>query len=138
MDNGAIIGFDRLRRPRGLWYGSSIENERNIAAMRNVSAHEYAERLDRSQLSHADKALVDDAFSRMRTIDRKLFALKAERRALADLFLLFISAQAERGGETEGAENDNNPDNAPGINGERKTLYGVHMIVQNTQDLGEQ
>ena len=106
--------------------------------MRNVSAHEYAERLDRSQLSHADKALVDDAFSRMRTIDRKLFALKAERRALADLFLRFIAAQAERGGEREVAENDNTTDNTPGINGECKTLYGVHVTVQNTQSLGAQ
>ena len=101
--------------------------------MRNVSAHEYAERLDRSQLSHADKAIVDDAFSRMRTIDRKLFALKAERRALADLFLRFIAAQEERGSEPEVAENDNNPDNPTSINGERKTLYGVHVTVQNTQ-----
>ena len=106
--------------------------------MRNVSAHEYAERLDRSQLSHADKALVDDAFSRMRTIDRKLFALKAERRALADLFLRFIAAQTKLGGESEDVENDNNPDNPPGINGERKTLYGVHVTVQNTQALAAQ
>ena len=104
--------------------------------MRNVTAHEYAERLDPSQLSHADKALVDDAFARMRIIDRKMFALKAERRALADLFLRLIEAQrAERGAEPEVAENDNNPDNAPGINGERKTLYGVHVTVQNTQAL---
>ena len=103
--------------------------------MRNVGAHEYAERLDRSQLSHADKALVDDAFARMRTIDRKLFALKAERRALADLFLRFIAAQAERGGEAEEAEKGENGDNPPGINGERKTLYGVHVTVQNTQAL---
>ena len=106
--------------------------------MRNVSAHEYAERLDRSQLSQADKALIDDAFARMRTIDRKLFALKAERRALADLFLRFIAAQAERGCEYEEDKKDENGDNAPGINGESKTLYGVHVTVQNTQALGVQ
>ena len=101
--------------------------------MRNVSAHEYADRIDCSQLSRADKALVDDAFTRMRTIDRKLFALKAERRALADLFLRFISAQSERGGEPEGAEKAENGDIPPGINGECKTLYGVNVKVQNTQ-----
>ena len=106
--------------------------------MRNVSAHEYAERLDRSQLSHADKSLVDDAFSRMRTIDRKLFALKAERRALADLFLRFIAAQSEQGGEPEEAEKAEHGDNSPGINGERKTLYGGSVRVQNTQTVAGQ
>lgn len=106
--------------------------------MRNVSAHEYAERLDRSQLSHADKALVDDAFARMRAIDRKLFALKAERRALADLFLRFIAAQSELGGESEEDKNDNTTDNPPGINGECKTLYGESVMVQNTQTVAGQ
>ena len=74
----------------------------------------------------------------MRTIDRKWFALKAERRALVDLFLRFIAAQAELGDEPEEVEKAENGDNPPGINWERKTLYGEVVGVQNVQTVAGQ
>ena len=61
--------------------------------MKNVSAWDYMDRVDTSKMSNADRAEINAAFSRLRALDKKLLAIKAERRAIADKFLAVIAKQ---------------------------------------------
>lgn len=98
--------------------------------MKNVSAYEYIDKLDMNALSIQDRRVADKYFDRMESIDSKMFAMKAERRAMADWFLKAIAAQK--------AKNNDGGDNRGGINGERKTLYGDTAVVQNAQTVAGQ
>ena len=92
--------------------------------MKNVSAFDYMERLDTQALSVEDRRIADKYFARMEAIDSKLFALKAERRAMADWFLSAIAKQKPK--------NNNEGDNQGGMKDSDKTLYGMNIKVINT------
>ena len=98
--------------------------------MRNVSAWEYMDKIDRNLLTHTGRAEVDDAFSRLRLLDKKLIAIKAERRAIADILLAVIVKQAKE--EKEKEQNADDRTSQVAQKEERKTLYGLDVVVHNT------
>ena len=98
--------------------------------MRNVSAWEYMDKIDRNLLTHTGRAEVDDAFARLRLLDKKLIAIKAERRAIADILLAVIVKQAKEEKEKEQNADDRTSQGAQ--KEERKTLYGLDVVVHNT------
>ena len=90
-----IIGRNKLAPRRASCYvfsGQYGPIER-IRSMKNVSAWDYMDRVDTSKMSNAERAEINSAFSRLRALDKKLLAIKAERRAIADKFLAVIAKQ---------------------------------------------
>ena len=85
------------------------------------------DRIDQNALSNAEQSEIDASFARMRALDQKLFAMKAERRALADKFLELIARQ-----KNEKSKKPESPNNIPCENVECKALYGVDVVVHNT------
>ena len=90
-----IIGRNKLAPGRASCYVFSCQYGpiERIRSMKNVSAWDYMDRVDTSKMSNAERAEINSAFSRLRALDKKLLAIKAERRAIADKFLSVIAKQ---------------------------------------------
>ena len=70
-----------------------IVAEGELHRMKNVSAFQYMQNLDKNSLGPEDARIAKKFFARIEAIDAKLLALKSERRTMADWFLKVAAEQ---------------------------------------------